>query len=146
MLKSNTCLCLCFVLFLLNYFHIVSLHHSYVCITLFNDGKIVFNGPEAVIKMESSYEESHIFYLSNDEIKSRIIEEMQNYSFIYDKSDPLHCDRDKKIQVYETIGALLGLDCKYCHDTTRKTHVKYRICRASARLPAFLPTAWSRCT
>ena len=52
---------------------------------------------------------------------------MQNYSFICDKSDPLHCDRDKKIQVHETIGALLALDCKYCNDTTRKTHVKYHI-------------------
>ena len=61
-----------------------------------------------MIKMESSDEESHIFDLSDDEIKIRIIE-MQNYTFIYDKSDPLHCDRDNKIQVYETIGALLGL-------------------------------------
>ena len=25
----------------------------------------------------------------------------------------------------KTIGALLGLDCKYCNDTTRNTHVKY---------------------
>ena len=111
-------LVVCFVL--LNNFHFILLHHSYLCITLFNGRKIVFNGPEAVIKMESSDEESRIFDLSDDEIKSRIIEEMQNYSFIYDKSDPLHCDRDKKIQVYETIGALLGLDCKYCNNTTRK--------------------------
>ena len=78
-----------------------------------------------LIKMEPFNEESGIFDLSDDEIKSRIIEEMQNYSYIYDKPDPLHADRDKKIQVYETIGALLGLDCKYCNDTTRKMHVKY---------------------
>ena len=52
---------------------------------------------------------------------------MQNYSFIYDKSDPLHSDRDKKIQVYEIIGALLGLNCKYFNDITRKMHVKYHI-------------------
>ena len=80
-----------------------------------------------LIKMKSSDEESCIFYLSDDEIKSRIIEEMQNYSFIYEKSDPLHSDRDKKIQVYETIGAFTCLDCKYFNDTTRKTHVKYHI-------------------
>ena len=39
----------------------------------------------------------------------------------------MYSDRDKKIQVYETIGALLGLDCKYFNDTTRQTHVKYHI-------------------
>ena len=66
---------------------------------------------QSLVKMESSDEESRIFELSDDEIKTRIIEGMQNYSFIYDKSDPLHSDRDKKIQVYETVGALFGLDC-----------------------------------
>ena len=79
------------------------------------------------IKMESSNEEACISDLSDEEIKSRIIKEMQNYTFIYDKSDPEHDNQDKKICVYETIGALLGLDCEYFNDTTRKTHVKYHI-------------------
>ena len=82
---------------------------------------------QSLVKMESSDKEAHIPDLSDDEIKNRIIEEMQNYTFIYDKSDPEHADRDKKIHVFETIGALLGLDCEYFNDRTRKTHVRYHI-------------------
>ena len=44
------------------------------------------------IKMESYNEEAHISDLSDEEIKSRIIEEMQNYTFICEKSDPEHAD------------------------------------------------------
>ena len=47
---------------------------------------------QSLVKMESSNEEAHISDLSDKEIKSRITEEMQNYTFIYEKSDPEHTD------------------------------------------------------
>ena len=74
--------------------------------------------------MEASNNEAHTLDLYNEEIKNRIIEEMQNYTYMYDKSDPQHSDQEKCTQVFETIGALLGLDFKYFNDRTRKIQVK----------------------
>ena len=51
-------------------------------------GKSYLTVQKLRLKMESSDKEAHISDLSDEEIKSRIIEEMQNYNFIYDKSDP----------------------------------------------------------
>ena len=50
--------------------------------------------------------------MSDIEIRSHIIEEMRNYSCIYDKSNPGHSRHDRKIEIYEAIGLLVGLTCK----------------------------------
>ena len=51
--------------------------------------------------------------LSDIEIRSHIIEEMRNYTSIYDKSDPQHSRHDRKIEIYEATGVLVGLTCEY---------------------------------
>ena len=50
--------------------------------------------------------------MSDIKIRSCIIGEMQNYTCIYDKSDPEHSRHDRKIEIYEAIGLLVGLTCK----------------------------------
>ena len=50
--------------------------------------------------------------MSDIEIRSHIIEEMRNYTCIFEKSDPEHSRHGCKIEIYEAIGLLVGLTCK----------------------------------
>ena len=50
--------------------------------------------------------------MSDIKIRSRITKERQNYTCIYDKSNPAHSRCDRKIEIYEAIGLLVSLTCK----------------------------------
>ena len=56
--------------------------------------------------------ETYISDLSEEELKHRLIEGMQYHTFMHNKSDSNHPDRDKQIAVYKAIEAILGLECK----------------------------------
>ena len=46
------------------------------------------------------------------QLKMRLIDEMQHHPCIYDKGHKDHFRRDKKLEVFGTIGTLLGIDGK----------------------------------
>ena len=51
--------------------------------------------------------------MTDIEIRSCIIEKMRNYTCIYDKADPEHSRHDCEVEIYEAIGVIVGLTCKY---------------------------------
>ena len=46
---------------------------------------------------------------SEDDIRSRLIEEIQNYPCIFDKADPNHFKTDVTNAKFEEIGIILGV-------------------------------------
>ena len=47
------------------------------------------------------------------ELKCRLIEEMQLYPLIYDKAHPFHYKKEKRDEIFDSIGAILGITGLY---------------------------------
>ena len=44
--------------------------------------------------------------------KAKLIEEIKNHPCIYNKADPNHYRRDKKLKIFTNIGKMLNMDGK----------------------------------
>lgn len=47
------------------------------------------------------------------ELKCRVIDEVREYPEIYNKAHPKHLDKNRRIQIFTNIGAIVGLDGEY---------------------------------
>ena len=65
------------------------------------------------------------------ELKCRLIEEVMPYPILYDKSHGDHFKPDKKLEIEERIGAILGKDGEYLFTFCTKALNIYIVCNIS---------------